>query len=371
MATQVASVRESEDDEEALRIELLRSYNILDTAPEIAFDRIVDLAQTLFETPIALVTLVDRERQWFKAKVGVTIDETPREQAFCDYAIRQPGVMVVPDARLDERFADNPFVTAGPCIRFYAGAPLITPSGARLGTVCVISPEPRSTLDSRDLRRLATLAGIAANEMELRLQTAHARRHAFESALLTEEIDHRVEGSLHLVSCALEAKAIRSSDLSTRRALYEAIDRIGGARTLHQHLRGSTDPFGNDATAYLLALINTLQEAVVDEQGGQTIALTVDESLVLPVDRLLRLGMVVTELVANALSSRCGKVVVVVRCDGDETVVSITGEGGLGHRAVALQRRSGLAMLSKLAQPSGVAIDPSFPYHVTVRLVAT
>src|SRR4051812_16346662 len=123
---------------EARRLEALRRYHILDTPMEEAFDDLAALAAYICGTPIAAVSLVDEHRQWFKASVGLNFRETPREQAFCGHTILSEEVMIVEDATRDERFAQNPLVTAEKGIRFYAGAPLIDQDGLGLGSVCVI-----------------------------------------------------------------------------------------------------------------------------------------------------------------------------------------------------------------------------------------
>ena len=158
------------DGLEEARLDALRSLEILDTPAEEAFDRITRMAAELFETPIALISLVDASRQWFKSKVGISPPETPRDVAFCHYTIRGDNVMVVPDATLDDRFIDNPLVQGNPDIRFYAGAPLRLASGFKIGSMCIIDTKPR-TLTPIEERRLATLAQIVVDEMELRFKS--------------------------------------------------------------------------------------------------------------------------------------------------------------------------------------------------------
>jgi GAF domain-containing protein len=130
-------------ENEAARVAALHKYAILDTEPEQAFDDLVLLASFICKTPIALISLVDEDRQWFKSKVGVSISETPRDIAFCATAIQQPDLFFVPDTLNDERFRNNPLVVSEPNVRFYAGAPLIDEEGHALGTICVIDRIPR------------------------------------------------------------------------------------------------------------------------------------------------------------------------------------------------------------------------------------
>lgn len=152
---------------ETERLETLRQLLILDTPPEERFDRITAFAQREFEVPTVLVSLVDGERQWFKSKVGLGACETPRSISFCGHAILQNEVMVVNDARTDPRFADNPLVTGDPFIRFYAGAPLVLPSGHAVGTLCLISPETR-TYDHVDEAIHRALRDLVVEELQRR-----------------------------------------------------------------------------------------------------------------------------------------------------------------------------------------------------------
>jgi GAF domain-containing protein len=146
----------------------------MDSAPETAFDELVELASHICEAPIALITLIDESRQWFKAKVGLAAPETPREQAFCAHAILADATLIVPDATEDERFSGNPLVRSDPNIRFYAGAPLRTPEGHRLGTLCVIDTAPRldRPLAPEQVRALETLSRQVVRLLEYRRVSA-------------------------------------------------------------------------------------------------------------------------------------------------------------------------------------------------------
>ncbi|WP_157271340.1 GAF domain-containing protein [Azohydromonas aeria] len=146
------------------RVAALRALLILDTPAEERFDRVVKFAADEFDCPIALVSLVDENRQWFKARVGLDACETGRDISFCGHAIMDTEILVIEDAAADVRFANNPLVTGAPFIRFYAGAPLTVPSGQRVGTLCLIDTQPRR-LDERDLAILASLRDLVAEEL--------------------------------------------------------------------------------------------------------------------------------------------------------------------------------------------------------------
>lgn len=188
-------------EHELRRQEALSQYQILDTAPEAVFDELTHLAVQICRTPIALISLVDARRQWFKARVGLTLTETPRELAFCAYTILQTEPLIVPDALNDERFATNPLVTAGPKIRFYAGIPLINEDGYALGTLCVIDYVPHQ-LSPHQVKALQGLALQAVSELNLRRNLSNALNQSTELKQELSEVsavlDNTFEGIYRL-----------------------------------------------------------------------------------------------------------------------------------------------------------------------------
>src|ERR1700747_1859189 len=154
-------------DHEKKRLKVLWQYEVLDTVPEALFDDLTELAARICEAPIALISLVDEKRQWFKSKVGINVNETSRDVSFCAHAIKQSDLFIVPDATKDQRFANNPLVTSDPRIRFYAGAPLVTADGHALGTLCVIDKDPRQLRPDQQ-KALAILSRHVVSQLELR-----------------------------------------------------------------------------------------------------------------------------------------------------------------------------------------------------------
>jgi len=205
---------------EKKRLEVLWQYEILDTVPEQVFDDLTELAASICEAPIALITLVDENRQWFKSKVGVTLNETSRDVSFCGHAIVQQELFIVPDATKDDRFSQNPLVTSNPKIRFYAGAPLITPDGHALGTLCVID-KVAHTLRPEQKRALQILSRHVIGLLELRC-------HALELARAAEDRER--------IRCDLEKANVELA--SARRQLANGA--TAGATAGRQARRKST-----------------------------------------------------------------------------------------------------------------------------------
>ena len=200
---------------EAERLRTLRAYKILDTKPEERFDELTRLAALICGVPISLISLIDTDRQWFKSRFGLDVQETPRAQAFCTHAIMQPEMFVVPDASQDERFAQNPLVTGDLHIRFYAGAPLAARDGHVLGTLCVIDREPH-TLTLAQTEALKILSRLVIANVELQsdrreLKDALAARDAAEgpsgeSAGGLDEIISRLQGVASDLQAVREGK---------------------------------------------------------------------------------------------------------------------------------------------------------------------
>ncbi|NNU82036.1 GAF domain-containing protein [Halovulum dunhuangense] len=170
MATKKMMHDIKEDDaeiREKYRLRTVDKYNILDTAPEKQLDQLTSLAAKICGTPMALISVIDEDRQWFKSNQGFDTKETPREHSFCTHAIEDDSIMVVEDATKDQRFAGNPFVVGAPDIRFYAGSPLVMENGHALGTLCVIDRKPRK-LSENQLEILQILSDAAVTHLELR-----------------------------------------------------------------------------------------------------------------------------------------------------------------------------------------------------------
>jgi len=170
--------------DEPERLAALRELGLLDGKPERSFDDIVELVRKMLGVPIALVSLVDAERQWFQAKAGFDASESPRSTSFCGHAILQRGILLVPDATQDPRFHDNPLVTGEPHLRFYAGVPLRLPDGFQIGTLCALSTAPREDFGATEKAALVLLGRLTLDAIELhasrrradRLQAALTRR---------------------------------------------------------------------------------------------------------------------------------------------------------------------------------------------------
>lgn len=208
--------------DERERLALLRAMELLDTEPEPVFDRITRLLARSLSTPIALFSLIDEHRQWFKSRVGVDVSETDRNLAFCAHAIIESGPLIVPDAEQDERFANNPFVQDDPHVRFYAGVPIRTLGGLALGTLCAVDTKPR-TLTSDELAVLQDLASMVTREVHLRETLLLARSELDRTDAMHEASEARFRAIFQHASVGIGLISKDGGWLSTNDALCQLV----------------------------------------------------------------------------------------------------------------------------------------------------
>ena len=230
---------------ESERLAELRSYAVLDTPPEVVFERLTGLVAQVFEVPIVLVSLVDTERQWFKSCFGLDVRQTDRKLSFCAHAILVPEVMVVPDTLADPRFVDNGLVTGPPYIRFYAGAPLRTSSGHRLGTLCVIDRAPRE-FGADQCEMLEVFAEMVVDRLELR-RTLRTLRESEATLLQSEATLRESEATLRQSEATLrESEANLRHTLREKSQLARAVSSLAsGVMLTDPHLPDNPITFAN------------------------------------------------------------------------------------------------------------------------------
>ena len=235
---------QQESQQETERLEALRQYYILDTPPEPVFDEAVKLAATICDTPMAVMTLLDERRQWFKARVGVSLRETTRDIAFCAHAIspNYDDLMIVPDAQRDPLFANNPLVTEAPYVRFYAGACLRTPSGEALGTIAVLDRIPRS-LTPEQQKALRALARQVMAQLEMRRSLATLERADLERAW-AEEAQRRIARRLPGFNAVPDVMMRFGRDLTVMYASDSTEETLGVPRTefIYKPIRAQMPP---------------------------------------------------------------------------------------------------------------------------------
>lgn len=282
---------------EALRLDAVRRYDILDTPPDGSFDRLAAIAARRFKTPIAIISIVDNDRIWFKSHHGLDVSEIDRGPGLCASAILSADTYVLTDAKLDPRSLANPLVAGEFGLRFYAAAPLTTHDGFNLGTLCVIDFEPREP-DEEAVSDLTDLASVVMDQMELRRASRQAASHA---DLMSREIDHRVANSLQFVSSLLIMQSRTPGSMDATEQLRIAANRVATVARIHRNFYTEAG-LEIDVLAFLKRLSADLSDAL-DRK------ITVDgaESL-LPSGTVQSLGLVANELITNAAKHGEGEI---------------------------------------------------------------
>ncbi|MEI4196016.1 sensor histidine kinase [Roseovarius sp. E0-M6] len=271
------------------RLETLRRYDILDTPREADFDDIVSLVSRICEAPISVVNLIDIDRQWFKAEVGLGVRETPLETSICSHVILEGDFIEIPDTLADPRMADNPLCLGDPGLRFYAGARLVAANGLPLGTLCVLDHEPRALTEiQRDT--LKVLAQRVMRELDL--------RRALKAAdTLRSEIDHRVKNSLQTISAVVRLHARKIVQEDAREALTAVERRIEAVAALHAELQTATEHDKIDMGAYLPRI-----GQLIKRTAPAHVTVSVEtENIMLGATQAAQVAVVMTEFAANSI----------------------------------------------------------------------
>lgn len=294
-------------DVEQRRLAALRHYDILDTPPDGAFDKITQLAARLFSVPIAIVSLVDEDRIWFKSHHGLPVREVARAPGLCASAILQDEAYIINDAAKDPRSLANPLVAGELGLRFYLGVPLKTHDQYNLGTLCIIDREPR-IVTKAEVETLSDLADLVVDQMEVRLAARNAlaaKDEALKQAeLLSVEIEHRIKNSLSIVSSLLRMQA-KSSTPETAEQLAMASSRINAVARVHQHISLNSGIEAAECGAYIRAICEELMHPLgLDSRN----ILVESVELEMAAKRLIPLGLIVNELVTNAVKHGSGDI---------------------------------------------------------------
>ncbi len=310
---------------EDARLAALRQYQILDTPTKALFTDFVEIAAEICAAPIALVSFVDAKRQWFAAEFGLGARETPIEQSVCAHAIRTSGIFVVPDLAGDPRFSSSEFVTSGPKLRFYAGVPLETAAGQKLGTICVLDHQPRPAgLTDKQRRTLAALARQVMAQLELRLAVEERNVALAEKALLLQEVHHRVKNSLATVQSLLLLQA-RGLGPAAAAPLRQSADRIRAFGAVHEHLY-QVGSVGVDLATYLGQLLEDVKASQAGVPGNREIVFDAD-SIAWPTAEAPTFGLILVELLTNSLKYGTGTIAVSLERSGPGAVLTVEDEG--------------------------------------------
>ena len=313
---------------EADRLAALRSYDVLDAPPGNEFDDFVQIAAEVCDAPIAVVNLISDDRQVFAGEIGLGIRETPLDVSICAHAILQSDVFVVPDLTLDHRFDCNPLVTGAPGLRFYGGALLETPDGLPLGTLCVLDYRPRPAgLTERQTSTLRALARQVMTQLELRRTVSEKEQLVAEKELLILEAHHRVKNSLQMLQSMMSLQARMTTNEETAQQLRESAARIHTFGAMHEHLYSVGTAFTVELATYLRKILDGQRDALVSMGEGRSITFNAASNAFWPTSDAPAVGLIVMELVTNALKYGQGAVAVSVHHADEDTVLTVEDEG--------------------------------------------
>lgn len=297
----------------------VRRYDILDTPPDGVFDRVTAMAARRFDVPIAIVSIVDHDRIWFKSHHGLSVEQIDRGPGLCASAILSPDPYILTDASVDPRSLANPLVAGDFGLRFYAGVPLTTADGYNLGTLCVIDKAPRP-INQDQIEDLKDLASIVIDQLELRLS---ARRAVAKADVMAREIDHRVMNSLQFVSSMLTLQSRELDPIdATANQLKIAATRVAAVARVHRHFQSGEVAETTSCITFLRRMCADLSDIV-----GKPVTVSGDEGEV-PTTRIQPIGLIVNELVTNAAKHGDGQIEVSYRTMGDAHQITVCDEGG-------------------------------------------
>lgn len=321
--------------DEGRRIAKLLDLDILDSEREESFDDITALAATICESPVAIISFVDRDRQWFKSEIGLGVSSTTLGESICAHAILQHELLDIPDTQADERTQDNP-LCLGDGFRSYLGAQLRMPDGLPVGSLCVLDRVPRDFTEAQKdaLRRLARQV----------MRLVQLRSSLAQQTLLRSEVNHRVKNSFQSVSAMLSLQGRDTQSEPVRKALGEASQRVARIAALHEELNISVDDTSVDFPRY----VHRLQQLFEQSLAGQPLPPLDVEPLALNPDQANAVGSVISEFVANAYKHSFHP--------GDEADVRISGKHEGDHYRLVMSHGGHIApgVLDRIAQGKGL-----------------
>jgi two-component sensor histidine kinase len=351
--------------EETERLAAVRRYDILDTPPDGAFDRITSLAARHFNVPISIVSIVDHDRIWFKSHYGLPINQIGRDDGLCATTILSTTPRVLTDAKNDSCALVNPLVAGDFGLRFYAGVPLTTYDGHNLGTLCVVDTSPREVTQS-EIDMLTDLAGMVMDQLELRIS---ARQAVAREKLLAREIDHRVMNSLQFISSMLAMQSVSAPSEAAKEQLQMAANRVVAVAQVHRNFYSNATSEVS-CVAFLQLLCADLSDIL-----GRIINVTGDNDPV-PTTLIQPIGLIANEMVTNAAKHGAGRIDVSFRRHEAIRQLRFSNNGaafaeafdpktskGLGMRVInsLVRQLNGTLEAETLPDGAGAAFTVTFP----------